>query len=75
MKNVTIALDEALLRKSRMLAVEQDMSLSQWIATLVFKEMMHRIEYQQASTRMLTLMRLGLNLGGEPLTREEAHKR
>lgn len=34
---------------------------------------MHRIEYQQASTRMLTLMRRGLNLGGEPLTREEAH--
>lgn len=75
MKNLTIKLDEALLKKSRMLALEQDMSLSQWIGSLLFKELMQRIEYQQARTCMLTLMHQGLDLGGKPLSREKAHER
>jgi predicted HicB family RNase H-like nuclease len=37
-KNVTIRLDESIVRKCRHAAVEEDKSLSQWIADLMVRE-------------------------------------
>ena len=70
-KNVTLKLDEGLLRRCRRLAVAKDKSLSQWLMEL----MVHAKEtaYGQARLRALKGMEKGFYLGGKPLTREEAH--
>jgi hypothetical protein len=74
-KNVTLRLDEAVLRRARHAAVEQDKSLSEWVAGLITRTTSERDRKQSARNRALQGMRKGLHLGGTPLSREEAHGR
>ncbi len=74
-KNVTLRLDEAVLRKARHAAVEQDQSLSEWVADLVIRTTSETDRKQSARTSALHRIRKGLHLGGTPLSREEAHGR
>jgi hypothetical protein len=74
-KNVTLRLDEAVLRKARHAAVEQDQSLSEWVADLVARATSERDRKQSARTSALNRMRRGLHLGGTPLSKEELHGR
>lgn len=74
-KNVTLRLDEAVLRKARHTAVEQDQSLSEWVADLVTRAISETDRKQSARTGALHRMRKGLHLGGTPLSREETHGR
>ena len=75
MKNVTLKLDDNLLKKARTIAVEEDASLSQWVTNLIKIEVIRKTKYQKAMHRILSLMHKGLNLGGKPLTRDAAHER
>ena len=74
-KNVTLRLDEAVLRKARHAAVEQDQSLSEWVAGLIARTTSESDRKQSARASALQRMRKGLHLGGTPLSREEAHGR
>jgi hypothetical protein len=60
MRNVTISLDEALVRRAKVEAAKQDKSLSKYIAELVAREvgqvpgeLKHSREYQAAMERAL----------------------
>ena len=74
-KNVTLRLDEAVLRKARHAAVEEDKSLSEWVADLVTRATSETDRKQSARASALQRMHRGLHLGGTPLSREKAHGR
>ena len=74
-KNVTLRLDEVILKDARRVAVENDQSLSRWMADLITKEISHDEYYIKARKRALKRLRKGLPLGGRPVSRELLHER
>lgn len=74
-RNVTIRLEETILKKCRHAAVEDDKSLSQWIADLLVKEVSANGDYQKTRKRALKRLEEGFSLGGRPLSREEIYER
>ncbi|MFW6133622.1 MAG: DUF6364 family protein [Planctomycetota bacterium] len=74
-KNVTIRIDEELLRAAKHQAVEHDQSLSQWVAGLLAREVTRQDSLEQARQRALKRLEKGVHLGGKPLTREQMHER
>ena len=74
-KNVTLKLDDAILRKARHLAVEQNTSLSQLLTDLIVERVSGSPGFAAARRRAVRQLDAGLPLGGKPLTRDEAHRR
>jgi hypothetical protein len=74
-KNVTLRLDEAIIRKARHAAVEHDQSLSEWIGNLITHAVSKKDRSLVAKERAMKRLKGGFHLGGSPLTREEAHER
>ena len=79
-KNITLKLDEDILKLCKHQAVEANKSLSKWVADLLQKEIQNSIqkerkEYEKVKERALKKMAKGYNLGGKPLKREEIYDR
>ncbi len=85
-KNITLRMDEDLLRKLKHIAVEHDMSLSAWISDLVRRaaesgaEMEYKKDkmvYDQAKSTVLKAMEEAVDYGdgGKTFSREELHER
>ena len=74
-KNVTLKLDEKLLRKCRQIAVSRDKSLSQWVAELMARAVDEQTSYRRARRSALERLERGFHLGGTPLTRESVYER
>ena len=75
MKNVTITIDETILKKARHDAVEHDQSLSQWVSGLIIKAVERKSGLSQARERALKRLKKGFSLKGMPLKREEIYDR
>ena len=74
-RNVTLKLDDAVIRKARILAVKRDMSMSQWVTGLIVKSVRENPEYARARNQAIKILSTGLHLGGKPLSREQIHER
>ncbi len=74
-KNVTLRLDEAVLQRAKHRAVEEDCSLSEWVAKLIAEQVSGASDYAAARARAIERLNTGFLLGGKPLTRDEAHER
>lgn len=74
-KNITLKIDEKLLKLCRYEAVESDKSLSQWVADLLAEHVQNVEAYQKAKERAGRRLREGFHLGGEPLHRDRLHER
>lgn len=74
-KNITLRLDEAVLRKARFKAVERDQSLSQWVADLIARSVAGEESFAAARRSALRRLESPPHLGGRPLSRGEAHER
>lgn len=74
-RNVTLRLDEAIIRKAKHAAVEQDQSLSEWVAGLIVHATSRKGRQLAAKGKALKRMDQGFHLGGSPLSRGEAHER
>ncbi|MBX7244292.1 MAG: hypothetical protein K1X53_02265 [Candidatus Sumerlaeaceae bacterium] len=74
-KNLTLRLDERLLKEARHLAVEKNMSLSKWVAGLLEESVRQDASLAAARNRALSKMKKGWRLGGTPLRRDETHER
>lgn len=74
-RNVTVQLDEALLKESRHLAVDQDMSLSEWIANVIQEAVKRSTSFDDAKRKAFQVLDNPLQLGGRKYTREELHER
>jgi hypothetical protein len=73
-KNVTLRLDEAIIRKAKHAAVEYDQSLSEWVAGLITHAVSKKDRALSAREKAFRSMKHGFHLGGSPLSREEAHE-
>ena len=74
-KNVTIRLDEAIEKQCRHAAVEENKSLSQWIADQLAKAVTKRESISAVRERAIKRMERGFDLGGKPIPRDELHER
>ena len=79
-KNITLKIDENILKSCRFKAVEANKSLSGWVTELLEKEISgqalpKKTKYQIAKERALKHLEKGLNLGGKPLAREAIYDR
>jgi hypothetical protein len=74
-KNVTLRLDESIIRKARHAAVEHDQSLSEWVGGLITQAVSKEDRLLSVKENALKRMRRGFRLGGSPLSREESHER
>jgi hypothetical protein len=74
-KNITLRMDEQVLRKARYAALEANLSVSKWVAELIARNTTINTDWEIARQRALEDMESGLNLGGKPLSREEIYER
>jgi predicted transcriptional regulator len=74
--NVTLQLDDEILRRARMLAAERSTSVSRLVAEQIEKLVDDDARYDAARRRALALLARGYHLGGGELpTRDELHVR
>jgi hypothetical protein len=74
-RNVTLRLDESIIREAKHAAVEQDQSLSEWLTSLITHAVSKKTQTLSAREKALQRLKQGFHLGGSPLSREEAHGR
>ena len=74
--NITLKLDADLLRQVRVLAAEEDTSISALLATRLEQIVRDRKTYARARKRALARLREGMNLRWTPpSSRDELHER
>ncbi len=72
-KNVTLRLDEEILKLCRYEAIEAGTSLSQWVADTISKQVESRKFYESMRIHALSVLENGLQLGGSALSRDAVH--
>ena len=75
LKNITLKLDEHLLTRIRHLAVDENKSVSAWVATLIQRTLNEADDYEQTRREALGALDTGFHLGGQPFSREALHDR
>lgn len=73
--NITLKIDTRLLKEIKVLAAREDTSISALMTELLEDRVRKGRDYEQAKRRVLARLREGLDLGGRPLSRDEAHER
>ena len=73
--NVTLKIDAKLLKRVKILAAQEDTSISALMTVLLEERLRRDSEYEEAKQRALARMQKGLELGGRPLSRDEIYER
>jgi hypothetical protein len=74
-RNITLRLDDGVLKQARRAAMEQDQSVSQWVANLITDEIRKNGTHKAARRRSLKALDKTFQLGGTPLARDEIYER
>lgn len=75
-RNITIQLDEDVIREAKILAARRSRSLSQFLADEIARAAEGHRAREAARPRAVALMRAGFSMGGPPYAdREELHDR
>ncbi|MEN8254435.1 MAG: CopG family transcriptional regulator [Verrucomicrobiota bacterium] len=74
-KNITIRMDEQLLKDVKHIAVEKDMSVSAWITQAVEEATKKDVRYEEAKAFIMKAMEEAPAYGGKTFTRDELHER
>jgi hypothetical protein len=75
-RNITLSLEEDLLKKAKLVAAKKDMSVSGLLAEQLSRVIMEEDQYETSRRRALARLKKGLHLGGRILaTREQLHER
>ena len=76
MANITLRVDDDLLREARVLAAKQGSSVSRLVADQLEQLVRRDAQYDRARTRALKRLRKGRDLGwSPPASRGELHER
>jgi plasmid stability protein len=76
MANVTIKIDdEKLIHAAKIVAARRGTSLSGMVRDYLASVVSHDGAYDRARAKAMRHMKRGLALGGQPLSRDEAHER
>jgi hypothetical protein len=74
--NITLKLDSSLLREAKILAAEQETSLSAMVAAKLEQAVREKKGYEAARRRAIARMREGMDLGfTPPKSRDELYER
>lgn len=73
-KNITLKIDNELLKLCRYEAVESDKSLSQWVADVLAERVGNESEYLKAKERAKRRLGAGFHLGGQTFDRNSVHE-
>ena len=77
-QNVTLSLPKTLLKKAKIVAAQEEKSLSELMREVLRGKVEQQIGYEKAKQRHRALLKKGLNLGtrGRPFTtRDHLHER
>ena len=74
-KNITLRMDEQLLKDVKHIAIEQDVSVSVWINQVVKKAAKRDVRYEEAKVFIMKAMEEAPAYGGKTFTRDELHER
>lgn len=74
-RNITLRLDEDLLREAKVLAANLDTSVSRLLAEMIEARIKNEKGYARARRRALRRLHRGYDLGWRPLARDELHER
>lgn len=74
-KNITLKLREELMARVRHLAVDDDKSVSAWVADVIDQAVRDRDAYEKARRGAVVALRDGFHLGNRPMTRDSLHER
>ena len=73
-QNITVALEQDLLRKARVLAAERGTSISRLLADELARLVNETEAYARARDAALAELDRGLRLGGRPASRDALHE-
>ena len=77
-QNVTLSLPKTLLKKAKIVAAQEEKSLSELMREVLGRKVEQQTGYQKAKRRHLSLLKKGLTLGTKgrtAYTRDELHDR
>lgn len=74
-KNITLKLDQELLKRIRHLAVDNNQSVSAWVSELIVKTLSKEDLYEQCRREALEALEHGYSLGGATVSRDQLHER
>jgi len=74
-RNITLKIDDDILKKCRFAAVEEDKSLSRWISELLGKTMLKKGDLSRSRKRALARLKKGVHLGGASPDRNSLYER
>lgn len=75
-QNITLSLDAGTLQRARELAARQNLSVSKFLAADLAEQVDKDLHYQQAKRQAIGWLEdSALELGGQYLSRDEAHER
>lgn len=73
--NITLRLDEKLIKRIKRIAVDGDTSVSGWVTNLVTRALEEADGYERAQRQALASLATPVPLHGSPLPRDAAHER
>lgn len=74
-KNITLKIDETILRQCRYAAIKENKSLSKWVADSISRTVSKKRQYNMARKSALKRLNKGFNLTGLPLRRDDIYER
>lgn len=75
-QNITVSLDATTLQQAKQLAAQRNLSVSKLLAADLAEQVDADRRYDQAKRQALTWLKSGeLDLGGQYLSRDDAHER
>jgi hypothetical protein len=77
-QNVTLSLPKTLLKKAKLLAVQEDKSFNELVRQCLEQRVSAATGYEKTRERQLRMLETGFDLGTNgrvPVTREEIHER
>lgn len=75
-QNITLSLDAGTLQRARELAARQNLSVSRFLTADLAEQVDKDLHYQQAKRQAIGWLEdSALELGGQYLSRDEAHER
>jgi hypothetical protein len=74
-QNITVSLDKEMLRKGKVLAALQGVSLSRMVGDKLTEAIQENEAYDRAKKKALSHLKKGFHFGGRVPAREELHDR
>ena len=74
LKNITLRIDEATLKRGKHIAVEQGKSLSKWVTELIEKSAYNSTEIDKSRSHALKIIKKGVHLGKDAFSRESIYE-